>query len=298
MLYSMTGFSSQTITISSESGEYSQITLSLKSLNSRFFESSCKTAYALSHLEGAITKKLKQRLIRGTVFFTMYMDNPGALQKTVVANGSYIEGYIKAIQAIEKKYALQGELSINQLIMLPHIFDSSDAAVSDTLVAQIMTAIDTLIDELLEERKIEGEVLSNDIRERLAIMQQGIALIEPRTLEIIEQKRITILENFKNLMASVGQEHALDNCSSIFNQLERLDIHEEIIRFKSHLENVYSVLDAEGIEKGKKLDFIFQELFREINTMMAKCSDALIGRVGINIKVELEKAREQIQNIV
>ena len=298
MLYSMTGFSSQTITICSDNGECSQVTLSLKSLNSRFFESSCKMAYALSHLETAITKKLKQKLVRGTVFFTMYMDNPGALQKTVVANASYVEGYIKAIQGIEKKYELGGELTLNQLIMLPHVFDSTDESISSSVVEKIMAAIDILIEELLSERKIEGEVLSKDIRSRLLAMQKGLDLIEPRTLEIIEQKRTIILDNFKALVVSLGQEQALDNCSSIFNQLERMDIHEEIIRFKSHIDNIYSVLDSEGLEKGKKLDFILQELFREINTMMAKCSDASIARLGINIKVELEKAREQIQNIV
>lgn len=298
MLYSMTGFSSQTITICSDSGECSQVTLSLKSLNSRFFESNCKIAYALSHLETAITKKLKQKLIRGTVFFTMYLDNPGALQKTVVANASYVDGYIKAIQGLEKKYELAGELTINQLIMLPHVFDSTDESISSAITNQIMSAIDILIEELLSERKIEGEALSKDIRGRLLLMQQGLDIIEPRTLEVIEQKRTIILDNFKTLLTSLGQEYTIDNYSSLFNQLERMDIHEEIIRFKSHIENIYSVLDADGLEKGKKLDFILQELFREINTMMAKCSDSSIARLGINIKVELEKAREQIQNIV
>ena len=106
------------------------------------------------------------------------------------------------------------------------------------------------------------------------------------------------MSTLKTVLDEVKQEATENQSNIIFNQLERIDIHEEIVRFKTHLGTLSLILEKPGSENGKKLDFTLQELFREINTITSKCADAEISSLAINIKVELEKAREQAQNIV
>jgi len=294
MLCSMTGFSSKNIVLS----DATQCLITLKSLNSRFFECNCKLPSVFSHLETVLQKKLRQKLIRGTIFLTVHRENSQEIGTSIQPNRAAIAGYIAAVETIKTEYKLMGDITARELIMLPHALVYDEKPIFDGVGEQLLETIDLLIDDLNKERQAEGRVLDADICERLVIIKEAVEVIDQRSREVREQKKIVLLENFKLLLVSLEQDVIAENCSSLFNQLEKIDIHEEIVRFKSHLITLDSVLVSPLIEKSKKCDFIFQELFREINTMMAKCSDALIGRLGITIKAELEKAREQIQNCI
>lgn len=127
------------------------------------------------------------------------------------------------------------------------------------------------------------------------MLRTELAPIEPRAAKVLEMRKATLLDSLKSIINEDNKEQQL---MAISQQLDRMDIHEELQRFTTHLDNLEKVINDSDREKGKKLDFIMQELFREINTLAAKCADSEISSHAINIKVELEKAREQAQNIV
>jgi len=149
----------------------------------------------------------------------------------------------------------------------------------------------------MDERRKEGLELTTDIKKRISIMGQEMANIEKASAIHIEAQKEKVNQAVQALQ---GDESSLADTrkNALFSILDKIDIHEEITRFKSHLQNLLDQLNSQANEKGKRLDFTLQELSREINTISAKCSDAAIGTHAINIKVEIEKMREQVQNIV
>lgn len=301
----MTGFSSGIITlpapknkITAKFGKDIQLTMTLKTLNSRFFEATCKMPYSLNHLETELIKLFKSKLYRGNVFFSIHMHNPSALTTTIEPSLNVVEGYIKAIEQIKKQFNIEGSINVKDIISLPEIFETEEAQIGEELTVQIIKAVNDLIEALNQTRIKEGENLAQDLSERIKHIREFLKQLEPRADKVMELRKQQIFETLKTILPE-GQETPTEVQSlALHNQLDRIDIHEEIVRFKSHLEELEVAIKSTDKEKGKKLDFTLQELFREINTITSKCSDAEISRLAINIKVELEKAREQTQNIV
>ena len=293
MLSSMTGFSSATITLPFKNSKL-QMTITLKSLNSRFFEVNCKLPYALSNLETRLIKLFKHNLHRGNVFCTVHMSNSSELTSQVLPSISIVDGYLKAINQIKSNFKLSGEISIDRLISLPHVFELPEQTAN--LVFQ---EFEKLVKQLLEVRKKEGQVLAQDIQDRVNHIESDLKEVESRAPVVAQQRKDNLISSFEQLSKEQNLQNVETNSNAfLYSQLEKIDIHEELVRAKSHIENLKNSLTIDLPEHGKKLDFILQELFREINTMAAKCADSQIGKLAINIKVELEKAREQVQNIV
>jgi len=297
MILSMTGYSNQTVSIPLATGTL-QAHISLKSLNARFFEATCKLPHALSHLETEISKKLKHRLYRGNVYCTVFAYNPHIFKSHLQPSDGMIASYLEGVSYIQQTYNIPGEMDINRFISLPHIFETHEEPISQEALDHIRNAIDDLIERLLEDRKQEGATLEQDIKDRLSTVSTTIKQLEERAQTFLEERRAKLMENLPETQESASEESRDHQMHMIHAQLDKIDIHEEIVRFKNHLDNMYSCIASEQVEKGKRLDFILQELFREINTINAKCSDAQLSNFAITIKVELEKAREQVQNIV
>ena len=304
MIISMTGFSSRIITITQTppTGGPSQelyLTLSLKTLNSRFFETTCKLPYSLAFLETELIKYFKKRMVRGTVNFSLYLSSPAALTGTIEPALTTIKGYIDSCSTIKKTFKLEGELSLPNLLSLPNIFETREAPVDRELIEKIMAAIADLTDECVCTKLEEGKSLEKDLLERVAQAQAFMHELEPHTKTVIAQKKEHLFATLQTLLQETHQEGISDaQTMYIYNQLERMDIHEEIVRFNNHLKSIKAIIASPEQESGKRLDFTLQELFREINTVASKCQDSFISNLAINIKVELEKAREQVQNIV
>lgn len=304
MIISMTGFSSSIITlpqVSSATGSPQDlhITLSLKTLNSRFFEVTCKLPYSLTFLETELIKYFKKRLLRGTVNFSMYVSSPTMISGTIEPSLSTIKGYINSCNTIKNSFNIPGELSLPALLALPNIFETREAPVDKELIKKIMAAIVDLTDACVQERKEEGKNLEYDLLERVEHAQTSMNELEPHSNTVIEQRKKHLFATLQTLLKETNQEAASDaQTIHIYNQLERMNIHEEIVRFNDHLRKIKAILASPEEESGKRLDFTLQELFREINTIASKCQDSFISNLAINIKVELEKAREQVQNIV
>jgi len=306
MILSMTGFSSKTLALPAAeqpgvSGEKPliQITMTLKTLNSRFFEANCKLPYALTGLETELLKIFKAELIRGNIFFTMHMANPYALTSCIEPARATITGYVSSVKQIQEQFKIPGEFTLSSLLLLPHVFENQEQIINEELEGQLLNEAKKLVDQLNLVRTREGENLKQDLLARIEIIKTNFSDLEPRAEIVMEQKKAQLFQNLHTLLANQKQEMTEQAQNAfLYNQLDRIDIHEEIVRFKTHLESLLVVINSPEREKGKKLDFTLQELFREINTVSSKAADAAISSFGINIKVELEKMREQTQNIV
>lgn len=293
-MLSMTGFSTTTITLRNTT-----FTMSLKSLNGRFFEANCKLPYALASLETEIIKLLKQKLKRGSVFFSLFSPTTTALKAPVQPSLSIIEGYLDAIHTIQNKYHLAGSISINDLVLLPNIFETPEEPLDEQTIEVIMHGIKKLIDDMTASRKQEGSALHDDLNERMRVIKKNLTELEPRAQVVQEERKKNLIASLQELFSEASVPLALEtHMPFISNQLEKIDIHEEIVRFSAHLKNFLATMENSDEDKGKKLDFILQEMFREVNTMNAKCADSIISNLAIGIKVELEKSREQVQNLV
>jgi uncharacterized protein (TIGR00255 family) len=299
MLQSMTGFASKAITIPLDSEGQATITLSLKALNSRFFEATCKLPYALSHLETDLIQLLKSKLKRGHIFFSINVSSPQLFKGNVEPAITIVESYLKAIQTIQKKYTVPGVVDISDLIQLPNIFAVEEKTFDETIRERIMQATQEVIILVTEARKKEGAALLQDMIKLCAVIESEMIEIEKVSEALMAKKKQEVGEQLRELGTSQDQVTETQR-ASLYYELNKIDIHEEIVRFKTHLINFKNVLQsaAPDIEHGKRLDFTLQELAREINTIAAKCSDARISSLAINIKVGLEKLREQAQNIV
>jgi uncharacterized protein (TIGR00255 family) len=300
----MTGFSSAIITlpiVDARTGTVhdAQVSVTLKTLNSRFFETSCRLPSSLSSLETELIKYFKQEFIRGTIHFTLYMSSPSGLTGTIEPSLSTVRAYIGALESIKKACNIQGDIRVSDLLTLPNIFETKETSLSQTTIEYLWKEIHALTKKCNEARILEGTSVEQDLRERLEILRKLITTLEPRALEAMALKKKQLLDNLRTLLSDISSELTAESqISAIYNQLERMAIHEEISRFNTHLTTLDKILTSSEISHGKKLDFTLQELFRETNTIASKCNDAIISDLAISIKVELEKAREQAQNIV
>lgn len=297
MVRSMTGFAAKTISFSTSSGSKTNITFQLKSLNSRYFEATCKLPYQLGPLEIELTRILQDKLYRGHIYFTVYVTNQDIFKGAIEPSLVTLDGYMNALDQIKNKYGLTTQLTMSDLLQLDNIFVTQEKGLDDELKKLILATTDQLITELITAQDKEGVALQKDLEKRIAIMTGDIDAIEKDSAVLMAAQKDKVTKTIQEVTGETTslidlQKHAA------YALLDKMDINEEIVRFKSHLKNLAHQLATASQEKGKRLDFTLQEMAREVNTIAAKCSHATISSLAINIKVELEKAREQTQNIV
>jgi uncharacterized protein (TIGR00255 family) len=292
----MTGFATKSLILTVNESKV-PTTISIKSLNSRYFDSNCKLPYPLANLETEFIKLFKTKLHRGSITFTIHLANPTAFKGAIEPSINTIKGYLNALDTIKKTCAVEGTLSIANVLLLPNIFVTEEQELDEQTKKIIFETTNQMVDDLIRMQSKEGEALKKDIIERIGIIDKEIKAIEI-AFELLmtsqKQKVTEALAEFENDISKFAEMQK----NAVYAVLDKIDVHEEIVRFKNHLKTLFSSLESKDIEKGKRIDFILQELSREINTITAKCSDGTISVHAINIKVELEKAREQTQNIV
>ncbi len=297
MILSMTGFASKIATLTLSDGSKINITIELKTLNSRFFETTCKLSYSLSYLETKLINRLKKKLLRGHAYLTMHILDTQALYGAVSPSLTVIKGYAQAIDQIKKTVPVEGVLTVSDLLRLPDVFETEQKAIDKEFEKQIFKIVDELADSVTKTRQQEGATLKKDLEKRFSTMKKEIFAIEKSAETLMSQKKKEVVKLIKELEQEESEMMEARK-SALYISLDKMDVHEEITRFKSHLANITKQLESTKLEKGKRLDFTLQELAREINTLSSKCSDASLTSQAINIKVELEKSREQTQNIV
>lgn len=293
---SMTGFATKKATLDYNDTKF-HASVSLKSVNSRFFENTCKLPYALHHLETDITKMLKKKLHRGHLFTSINISDQSILKGTVSTSLPIVKSYIEAAQDIQKETAVPGTFSISDLVKLPYVFSTQEQLIDEEIKKQLIELVQKVVEELIKEEEREGFAMQKDLSERIEIAQQKIDKIAQHHAAFMHARKEKIMQEVQAYTAD-DDKMVETRKAALYYMLDKIDIHEEIVRFKSHIQRLQELLHDASVEKGKRIDFTLQELTREINTIAAKASDANMGSLAIDIKVELEKAREQTQNIV
>lgn len=296
MLLSMTGFSSKSATINIPEVGSVGISVEMKSINSRFFEATCKLPNSLNSLEVEIINLMQKKLLRGRLYLTVRFTGDNEILSQITPSMKNIEDYLQTVGQIKKKFGLKGDLTLQDLLLLPNVFGTTRGSLSALGEKAILKIVDETATALTKVREEEGATLAKDLQERFKICAQKIQKIQKGSEALLNKIKKECEK--KRVVAEQGDDLARLQLDDLYGQLNKADVHEEITRFNSHLKSVDTLFAKKQADKGKRLDFILQELLRETNTTMAKCSDFDISSMCVDIKVELEKAREQVQNIV
>jgi uncharacterized protein (TIGR00255 family) len=301
-IYSMTGFARSQVRVPLPNGEQLSYTLNVKSVNHRFLDVQLRLPSGLDALEMELRKALKDTLVRGHVDLTLQVDRSS--QQTAGYNRDLVNGYLAAFSAAREENGLTGQQpDLNAILRLPGALQNDNRTNGDDDQAALVESVQLEIAPLLEELKImrarEGEALVailNGTLDRLAESTEGVAALRSEVEERY-QARLT-----ERLLAATGPEFNRQRLlEEVAVMVERSDIAEELERMTTHIGHFRELLAAGG-EIGKKLDFLLQEMNREANTLLSKTGGAggkgtRITELGLAMKSEIEKAREQIQNV-
>ena len=301
-IYSMTGFARSQVRVPLPNGEQLSYTLTVKSVNHRFLDVQLRLPSGLDALEMELRKALKDTLVRGHVDLTLQVDRSS--QQTAGYNRDLVNGYLAAFSAAREEHGLTGQQpDLNAILRLPGALQNENRTNGDedqaALAESVQREIGPLLDELKIMRAREGEALVailNGTLDRLAEATEGVAALRSEVEERY-QARLT-----ERLLAATGPEFNRQRLlEEVAVMVERSDIAEELERMTTHIGHFRELLAAGG-EIGKKLDFLLQEMNREANTLLSKTGGAggkgtRITELGLAMKSEIEKAREQIQNV-
>ncbi len=291
MIHSMTGFGR----CEKEIDGY-KVSAELKSVNNRYADITVKMPRYYSYLEDYVREYLKGQISRGKVEVFIRIDRVGEADCTVSVNHAYAKNYIDALRDLKDTYSLADDISVATVASNSDVFDFDRAEEDEELVKAVVTeGLCEALSGFIEMRKAEGARLKADIEGKLDIIRQAVEKIEEIEPEVVKEHQARLEEKITALLAGaeVDKSRVLTEVA-IFADKAAVD--EEMVRLKSHLKAFAEALDTNG-PVGKKLDFILQEMNREINTTGSKANNISISQIVIDVKYELEKIREQIQNI-
>ena len=288
----MTGFGR-----GSASGEEFTVSVEIKTVNNRYLDIHLRLSQELSPLEMNIRKRVGARLARGRVDLTINFETTGAT--TYEVNRPLIAGYVNAMREIQQQFNLAGDIDVSSVARLPGALSAARDGIDEVNTAGLDQALDEALDSLELMRKSEGAALAEEMHMRLNNIEAQVPLIEAAAAGLADAYRLRLQKRISELVDRSIQAIELDPgrlAQEVAYLADRSDITEELTRLRSHLEQFRAAIDAEG-EVGKRLDFLLQELNREANTVLSKSTEISIKDAGLAIKAEVEKLREQVQNV-
>jgi len=278
-------------------GEDFSVSVDLKTVNNRFLDVHLRLSTELSSLEGAVKRRISTRLSRGRVDVTINFERTS--QVAYELNRPLIAGYVNALREIQEEFDIAGELDINVLARVPGALQPARDGISDVMITAIETAVDSGLDELERMRAEEGEALRKEMCERIERIESLVPTIEAAAAGLVDAYRLRLHKRIGELVNRDGQVIELDPArlaQEVAYLSDRSDVSEEMVRLRSHLKQFREALNSVS-ETGKMLDFLLQELNREANTTLSKSTDLGIKEAALAIKAEVEKLREQVQNV-
>lgn len=291
MIKSMTGFGHGECSYNNK-----KITIELKAVNHRYLDLSIKTPRGFAKFEGLIRNYLSDRLDRGKIdVFVNYEENADS-QYEIIYNKNIAKMYYDKIQQISNEFGIDGSISAASLSRYNEVLELQEVEESTEEIEKILTeALQGACDEIIDNRTREGERLREDLLAKLEDLSKDVSFVEKKSPEIVEKYKTKLREKIADLLNDNNvDENRLAMEVTLF--ADKICIDEEIVRLKSHINEVKDALNSNE-PVGRKLDFVAQELNREANTILSKSSDAEVANTGINMKTLIEKIREQIQNI-
>ena len=291
MVKSMTGYGRAVETVNGR-----EFTVEIRSVNNRYLDCTVKLPRSFSFAEEAVKAAVKAAVSRGKVdvFISVRSETEADVQVTL--NKPVLEGYLAAMRQMVADYGVRDDISVSTLSRMSDVFVvDKPKADEDQLKADLLSVVDKALAAYDQMRCTEGLALENDLRARAATILELVSQVEvlnPQTVSDyrrrLEEKMREVLEN-----KSIDESRILTE-AAIF--ADKVAVDEETVRLRSHLEQMDAMLSGSG-GVGRKLDFLLQEMNREANTTGSKCSDVKVARIVVDIKAELEKIREQTQNI-
>jgi uncharacterized protein (TIGR00255 family) len=289
---SMTGFGR-----GSTSEENYSITVELKTVNNRFLDINLRLPSELQQLESTIKKVISNRLVRGRVEVNLQYDRNDNVQFEI--NRPLISGFLAAMKEMRDEFALDGEPDINVLARLPNVVNQKKGEPEPEFLAAIEEVFTTALDDLDTMRKKEGEMLAAELESRLAAIEDKMPSIESESSKVGEEYRVRLTKRIDDMLSKSDSQIDIDQsrlAQEVAFLADRADISEEIARLRSHIEHFRSIV-ADERDVGKRLDFLTQELNREANTIASKTNNMVVKENALAIKSEIEKIREQVQNV-
>ena len=291
MIRSMTGFGRAQDVI-----DGMQISVELKSVNHRYFEFSARTPRAYGFLEEKLKSYLQTKSARGKTECYVSVEELDAQDCTVLVNHSLASGYLNALNEISERYGLQNDVTVTSLAKYYDIFTvRKQTEDEDRIWNAVKTVTDEALASFLSMREREGEKLKADILSRCDLILEHVAYIEERSPETVQAYHDKLLERMRTVLEdkTIDEQRLLTE-AAIF--ADKVAVAEETVRLRSHIDQMREFMNAQTAI-GRKMDFLVQEFNREANTIGSKAQDVEIARRVIAVKAEIEKIREQVQNI-
>ena len=272
------------------------ITVEIRAVNHRYFDCTVKAGRLYGYLEDPVKKAAQARVARGKLDIFVTVDNSRSDDVTVEANVHVFEAYLNSMREMCEKYALRYDISVTAIGRYPEVFSVvARQADAEELTRDVLTVTAAALDEFDAMRAREGRRLCDDILSRcdaIDAMVDRIAVLAPKSVEAYRAKLEARISEL--LSGAQPDEQRIITETAVY--ADRIAIDEELVRLKSHLSQARGML-ASNTAIGRKLDFLVQEFNREANTIGSKASDLEITRLVVDIKAEIEKIREQVQNL-
>lgn len=292
MIKSMTGFGRCEIA----DGER-RFTVEMKGVNHRYLDVNIRMPKKLNFFETAIRNQMKQSILRGKVDLFITYEDMSENQVSLKYNEGLAAEYLSYFKQMEEKFSLENDIRVSTLSRYPEVLTMEEQVLDEEeLWNGLKQALDGAVKQFVETRSTEGENLKKDITLKLDGMLELVAFIEERAPQIIAQYREKLENKVKELLEDTQIEESRI-AAEVVVFADKICTDEEVVRLKSHIVHMKETLESGEAGIGRKLDFIAQEMNREANTILSKANDLDISNVGINLKTEIEKVREQIQNI-
>lgn len=291
MVRSMTGFGR-----SEQKVDGREITVEIKSVNHRYFEFGCRVSRGYAFLEEKLKAHIQKAVARGKIDVYVSISDCDEKQAEVTVNHSLAAGYVAALKELKDTYALSGEISVSDITRFNDIFTVHRTPEDEDAVwASVRTVLDSALESFIAMREQEGIKMKEDILLRSKSILSLVSSVEEKSPETVVKYRQKLEERLKEVLSGFNiDEQRLLTEAAIF--ADKVAVAEETVRLRSHFDQMFQMLES-GEAIGRKLDFILQEMNRETNTIGSKVQDAELAHIVVEIKGELEKIREQLQNI-
>jgi uncharacterized protein (TIGR00255 family) len=283
--------------VSSRSNGRMGFALSLKSVNHRFLDLHFRLPSGCDSLEMQLRRLLKDKIARGHVEVTLNLERGNG--EVFALNRILVSAYISAFRAAAVEFSLAAEPDLNAVLRMPGALDTSQDPDGGALEAAVMARVGDALERLNQMREQEGRSIERELRQRMAHLDEAVKVVQIHRRTVLHSYVEKLQARLQELLGSnADRERAMQEAALL---VDRSDIQEEIVRLENHVQHFLELLDQDG-EIGKKLDFLLQEMNREANTLLSKTSglagEALkITEAGLVMKAEIEKSREQVQNL-
>ena len=273
-----------------------EFTVELRSVNNRYLDCTVKMPRMLSFAEEAVKQAVKAAVSRGKVDVYISLRTETEEDIAVTLNKAVLEGYLAAMRQMVSDFGVKDDISVSTVSRLPEVFTVEKQEVDeDQLRADLLSVVAKALEGYNAMRSTEGQALDNDLRSRGQTILELVSQVEAGNAQTVMDYRTRLENKLREVLESTSiDESRILTEAAIF--ADKVAVDEETVRLRSHLEQMNSMLTGGGAI-GRKLDFLLQEMNREANTIGSKCTDVRLARIVVDIKAELEKIREQTQNI-